>query len=227
MSSAGRTPIDLPTWLGDRLTRPLPPEQIRAQLAPALSYGRHFGPPAHDARMAAVTILLYPRDGQWHVPFTVRPETMLSHAGQISFPGGMVEPGESSRDAALRELAEELGVATSAVETLGVLSPLYVFVSNIMVTPWVGVARRPLVFRPCDREVAAVLETPVGHWLDATQRGIHEHRRGELAFQAPHFAWGDHKIWGATSIILAELVGVLDEIPAQDLAGMLRIETGS
>ncbi len=227
-SSTTQTSSDLPTWLADRLTRPLPPEEIRAQLAPSLSYGRHFGPPAHDARQAAVTILLYPRDGQWHIPFTVRPETMLSHAGQISFPGGTVEPGETTRDAALRELEEELGVAISSVEVLGELSPLYLFVSNFMVAPWVAVSRTPLVFRPCDREVAEVLETPLTHWMDAAHRGVHQHQRGELVFGAPHFAWGDHKIWGATSIILAELVAVLDELPAGRLAsGILATEAGS
>ncbi len=100
-------------WLRARLEHPLPPEALRSRFAPPLSYGRHFGPPAHDARPAAVMVFLYPRDGQWHLPLTVRPDTMLSHAGQISFPGGMVEAGEATRAAALRELEEELGVPSA------------------------------------------------------------------------------------------------------------------
>jgi 8-oxo-dGTP pyrophosphatase MutT (NUDIX family) len=208
---------DLPDWLAVRLREPLPPEAVRARFAPTLSYGRHFGPAAHDAREAAVVVLLYPRDDQWYVPFTVRPETMLAHAGQISFPGGMVEPGEGTREAALRELYEELGVAQSSVEVLGSLSPLYVFVSNFQVTPWVAVARQPLEFQPCDHEVAEVLEIPLLHMLDEVNLGQHGLRRGELQFTAPHVSWQHHRVWGATSIILAELLALLAEAPAKAL----------
>ena len=118
-------------------------------------------------------ILLYPEDGAWHVPFTIRPETMAAHAGQISFPGGMVEPGENTRDAALRELHEELGVAQASVEVLGSLSPIYVFVSNFLVTPWMAVAREALVFRPCSYEVAGVIEIPLAHLADVANVGEH------------------------------------------------------
>lgn len=207
-------PDDLRGLLLARLRDPLPPESVRARFAPGLSYGRHFGPAAHDARAAAVMILIYPRGHAWHVPFTVRPETMLSHAGQISLPGGMVEPGETTRDAALRELDEELGVSPASVEVLGILSPLYVFVSNIQVTPWLAMAREPVTFRPCDREVAEVLELPVAHLMNPAHVGLHHFRRGELEFSAPHFSWAEHRIWGATSIILAELLALLGALPS-------------
>jgi 8-oxo-dGTP pyrophosphatase MutT (NUDIX family) len=205
---------DLRDWLAARLRQPLPPESVRARAAPALSYGRHFGPAAHDARAAAVVVLLYPHDRQWHVPFTVRPETMLAHAGQVSFPGGTVEPGESTRDAALRELREELGVIPDSVDIVGTLSPLYVFASNFMVTPWVATMCEPATFQPCDREVAEMLEVPVRYLLDAASYGVHRFRRGEFQFTAPHLSWGDHRVWGATSIILAELVAILSELPS-------------
>ncbi|HEY4311484.1 MAG TPA: CoA pyrophosphatase [Pirellulales bacterium] len=208
------TDCNLTRWLAARLQQPMPPEAVRARFAPALSYGRHFGPAAHDARHAAVVILLYPRDNQWFVPFTVRPDTMLAHAGQISFPGGMVEPGETSEVAALRELEEELGIPNTSVEILGRLSPLYVFVSNFLVTPWLAVAQGPVEFRPCEFEVAEVLEMPLAHLLDAGNYSMHHYRRGELKFSAPHLSWGKHRVWGATCIILAELVAILAELPS-------------
>jgi 8-oxo-dGTP pyrophosphatase MutT (NUDIX family) len=209
ISSSG----DLGSWLRERLQSPMPPEAVRARFAPSLSYGRHFGPPAHDARHAAVLVLFYAHDNRWFSPFTMRPDTMLAHAGQISFPGGMVEPGESSADAAIRELEEELGVPGSAIEVLGCLSPLNVFVSNYLVTPWVAVARGPITFEPCQREVAEVLEMPLAHLLDEGNYGVHPYGRGELRFSAPHVAWGKYRVWGATCIILAELVAILAELP--------------
>jgi 8-oxo-dGTP pyrophosphatase MutT (NUDIX family) len=209
---------DLPLWLGHRLQQPLPPESVRAAFAPSLSYGRHFGPPGHDARSAAVLVLLYRRDGQWLVPFTVRPDTMADHAGQVSFPGGMVESGETTRDGALRELEEELGVARDSVEVLGSLSPMFLFVSNFRITPWVAVARAPIAFRPCDREVAEVLEVPVAHMMNSANYGVHHHQRGELRFSAPYLGWHQYHVWGATCIILAELVAILSEGPAASFA---------
>ncbi|MES1213300.1 MAG: CoA pyrophosphatase, partial [Singulisphaera sp.] len=152
----------------------------------------------------------------------VRPETMLTHAGQISFPGGMVEPGEDTAAAALRELEEELGVPASSVEIVGSLSPLYVFVSNILVTPYVAVANGPVNFIPCASEVAELLEMPLTHLLDSGNYGTHSYRRGELDFTAPHVSWGRHRVWGATCIILAELVAILAELPR----GALEFDAG-
>jgi len=216
VDAATHVPRDgLPAWIAERLTHPLPPEAARARFAPALSYGRHFGPPAADAREAAVMVLLYLRDGKWHVPFTVRPETMAAHAGQISFPGGVVEAGETTRDAALRELDEELSVDPRSVEVLGSLSPVYVFASNFLVTPWVAAAHAPLIFQPSTREVAEVIEVPLAHLLDPANFGNHTIRRGELEFTAPHFAWRDHRIWGATCLILGELIAMLKELPRE------------
>ena len=204
---------ELARWLAERLEQPLPDCEARARFAPALSYGRHFGPASYDARPAAVMILLYPHEGQWLLPLTVRPETMLAHAGQISLPGGVVEPGETTRDAALRELEEELGIPANLVEVVGELSPLNVFVSNFMVVPWVAVvAQRPTI-RANPHEVAEVLEVPLACLLDTTNQGTRSFRRGELTFTVPYFRWGEHHIWGATSMILAELNAILSGAP--------------
>src|SRR5436190_4149358 len=103
------TADDLPLRLAAVLhAGPLSGSQ-RNRMSPELSYGRHAGPAPHTARHAAVVLLLFRRDGKWHLPLTERPDTLTRHAGQISLPGGVVDTGESSTEAALRELNEELG----------------------------------------------------------------------------------------------------------------------
>ncbi|HWB01251.1 MAG TPA: CoA pyrophosphatase [Pirellulales bacterium] len=195
-----------------RLAQPLPGVEAQRCFAPDLSYGRHFGPPPGNARSAAVVVLLYRRDGRWHLPLTVRPTTMLDHAGQISLPGGKIETGESSFDAALRELAEELAVAPVMVSRLGTLTPLYLYNSNFMVAPWVVGASEPLVFQPNPGEVAELIELPLSAIVDRSLRGTHRHRSRGVEVVVPHLAWQGHYIWGATSMILGELAAICDDL---------------
>ncbi|MEX2121667.1 MAG: CoA pyrophosphatase [Pirellulales bacterium] len=196
---------DFPERLRARLQSNLPGRAAQRLFEPDLSYGRHFGPPTAHSRAAAVLVLLYPAQHGWHLPLTVRPATMATHAGQISLPGGMIEPGETPDQAALRELAEELGVTAGEVDVLGQLSPLYLFASDFMVNPWVAAAaRRPAwVINPT--EVAELLEVPLVHLFDPANAGRHARRHRGIDFTAPHFLWGRHRIWGATSMILSEL----------------------
>jgi 8-oxo-dGTP pyrophosphatase MutT (NUDIX family) len=198
----------LPQQLGERLTQPLPGSKAHARMAPDLSYGRQFVPPLWDVRQAAVIMLLYPHQGRWHLPLTLRPAHLAAHAGQISFPGGAIEYGESSQRAALRELEEELGISTG-VEIIGKLSPFHVYISNFRVVPWLGLlADRPR-WQPDPAEVDQVLEVPLAQLLDPAHRGQMLVEREGLTFSAPYFAWQDHKIWGATSMMLGELVEVV------------------
>jgi 8-oxo-dGTP pyrophosphatase MutT (NUDIX family) len=176
-----------------------------------LAYGRHFGPPRRDARPAAVVALLHQLNGRWQLPLMVRPETLAYHAGQISLPGGLIEAGESSEEAALRELEEELGIARFGVLLLGQLSPLYLFGTNFWITPWVAATRGGVDFTPNAAEVQEVLEVPLADLLDPAIRGWHVENCGTFQFSAPHFLWHGHQIWGATSMILAELVEIARE----------------
>lgn len=183
-------------------------------MEPELSYGRHTGPALPDARPAAVVVLLYELGGEWHIPLMLRPETLAHHAGQISLPGGIVEPGESSEEAALRELEEELGIARHSSLLLGQLSQLYLYGTNFLITPWIAVLRGLAAFQPNPAEVQEILQVPLAHFLNPANRGRHIEQRGSLRFSAPHFIWQERKIWGATSMILAELAAVLGESSA-------------
>ncbi len=192
-----------------QLQRPLPGVASQRTMEPELAYGRHRGPSRPDARPAAVVVLLYPIETAWHVPMMLRPDSLTHHGGQISLPGGQMEPGESSEEAALRELEEELGIPRFGVLLLGQLSPLYLFGSNFLISPCVAGCRVAATFKPSDTEVADVLQVPLGHLLNPANRGYHIERRGDVELEAPHFDWRGSYIWGATSMILAELVDVV------------------
>ncbi len=115
------TAPDLPQRLAAMLAARSSDRRGGARFAHEISYGRHFGPAPYNARPAAVIALLFRRDGQWHIPLTLRHSALGQHGGQISLPGGSVDAGETAADAACRELDEELGVGDS-VELIGKLA---------------------------------------------------------------------------------------------------------
>lgn len=205
------TPIEPPTALRCRMREPLPGRSAQAEMEPDLAFGRHFDPPAHDARRAAVTILMYPHDGRWHLPLTLRPDYMPVHAGQVCLPGGLVDHGESTETAALRELNEELGVPAAEVEMLGPLSPIHVFGTRFYVEPWLLAARARPLFRPSEFEVAELLEVPVDFLADSACRGRHLRETRGVGQNVPHFEFQGHRIWGATAMMLAEFVAIWRE----------------
>jgi 8-oxo-dGTP pyrophosphatase MutT (NUDIX family) len=199
---------DLPARLAEALRTGRRGTLAQRKMPPQMSYGRHAGPAPASARPAAVMLLLFRRSAGWHLPLTQRPATLSRHGGQISLPGGAVEPGETSSDAALRELAEELGIEES-VELLGRLADCYVFASDFVITPWVAATTIEPQWRPHDREVQAVVELRLDRLLDESSITRTTIERGPLVFGAPCIQVGSACIWGATSVILGELAEVL------------------
>ena len=166
--------------------------------------------PRKDSTAAAVLILLYPIEGKTGTVFIQRPDYDGVHGGQISFPGGKVEKNdESPVTTALREAAEETGLETSFVEIAGILTPLYIPVSNINVTPVVGWTSERPVFRPDPAEVQFVIEAELAPFLE---RSIIKTRpwevRGEL-INIRYFDYKGHVIWGATAMMLHELLTII------------------
>lgn len=206
---ASREP--LPDALRQRLAAPTRPALCYRRFVPELTYGRHRGPAAPNAKPASVVVLFYPIRGRWHLPLTLRPISMTAHGGQVSLPGGGAEPGEAAWPCALRELHEELGVAPTGIRALGSLPPIYVYASNFLVRPLVAwIPQRP-AFRPCPREVAELLEVPVAHLLDKRNYWTQAIVRGPLSFRAPGIAFQGRHIWGATALILGQLLEVLGD----------------
>ena len=210
-------PPQLAAHLAEQIARGLPGRASQTPFAPQLSFGRHFGPPAREAREAAVLLLLYPRSatsgglsGVWHLPAILRPAHMKSHAGQIGLPGGMVEAGESSQQTALREYTEELGprAAHQRLRILGEMSPIYVWVSNVLVRPHLAICFEAPAWQPNAAEVAEVVEVPLASLFDETARGTTQIERRGLSFSAPHLQVGAQAIWGATRMMLGELAAL-------------------
>ncbi len=202
---------NLPQLLAARLREPLPGWRAQRPFQTELSFGRYFGPTPLHARPAAVMILLYRSAGEWHLPLTLRPDHLTDHAGQISLPGGAIDSGERSVDAALRELDEELGIAASGVELLGELSPIYLFRSHFHISPWLGVLPSEPQWRPNSTEVAELIELPLSVVLDPTHRQVERHILRGVEIAVPGFAWRSQHIWGATSMILHELAAILSD----------------
>lgn len=197
--------------LRTRLALPLPGSPAQQRMAPDLSYGRHSDPPAWNARPAAVIALLYREGREWRLPLTVRPAYLVDHGGQICLPGGAMHAGESIDEAALRELHEELGVEPSAVQLLGKLSPLNLFVSNFHVTPVVACLAAKPAFAPAAAEVAELIELPLRLLNDAAHQGRDLIPGRLLPLSAPYYDFAGHRIWGATAMMLSELAAIWGE----------------
>jgi 8-oxo-dGTP pyrophosphatase MutT (NUDIX family) len=194
-------------FLRERLQQPLPGRDAYMLMAPQNPGHRMVAVArAEGCREGGVLALLYPVEGQAHIVLTVRSETLRNHAGQISLPGGRMDPGEDAVQTALREAWEELGIVAEELDVLGALSEMYIPPSNFCLTPVVAATHRRPDFTPHDAEVAALIEVPLD--LLADPATIQEETRfiaGEER-RVPYFLIDSHKVWGATAMILAELV---------------------
>lgn len=178
-------------------------------VSPIATGDGHLWRSPEDIRPAAVLVPVVRREDGLTVLFTRRTAHLHDHAGQISFPGGRVEPGDrSAAETALRESGEEIGLEPARVEILGELHE-YVTVTGYRVSPVVGLVTPPLDLRPDDFEVAEVFEVPLRFLLDPSNhqrnRVINEGRE-RLYFAVPY---GQHYIWGATAGMLMNFYGFL------------------
>lgn len=178
---------------------------------------RRFEPPAGMVpRLGAVLVLLYPDGDDLRLPLTVRSDRLSSHRGEVSLPGGAIDPGDDGPiAAALRECHEELGVEPASVAVWGTLSPFYIPPSNFRITPVVGFCEQAPVLRPNGDEVSAVISVTLRELLDprlvVTERWL---LRG-VEVDVPFFAIGGQKVWGATAIVLSELVALMRRVVQQ------------
>jgi 8-oxo-dGTP pyrophosphatase MutT (NUDIX family) len=200
---------DAQALMAPRPRRPL--DSARGALSKVEGRGWRPSPRPGGVRLAAALVLLYARDVRPHVVLTVRASALPQHAGQVSFPGGALEPGEAVASAALREASEEIGIDPAAVRVVGALTPLHIPVSDFLVHPVVGVLDRAPVFAHDAEEVDRILEVPVEHLLDpARVRTTTRMREGDLV-EVPYFDLEGEIVWGATAMMLAEFICAIGE----------------
>jgi 8-oxo-dGTP pyrophosphatase MutT (NUDIX family) len=194
------------TWLRERFARP-------RSAAPIAAGDGHLFVKTRAIRPAAVLIPVVAHPGELSVLLTRRTQHLHDHAGQISFPGGRVEAADRNvYDTALRETAEEIGLAPERVEVLGCLSD-YLTVTGYRVTPVVGIVSPPFELTLDAFEVAEVFEVPLAFLLDPAnhQRNCVIHQGVERRYYA--MPYERHYIWGATAGMVMNLYAHLTGAP--------------
>ena len=160
-------------------------------------------------RDGAVLALFWPGEAGLTLTLTRRTDRVEHHRGQISFPGGKREDGETLVETALRESLEEVGIDPASVEILGGLPPLAIPVSGFLVHPFVGYAKERPSYRLDPTEVAGVIEVPLALLLSDGVRGQREWEFRGRTVMVPVFDFPDvapPPLWGATAMMLSGLL---------------------
>jgi 8-oxo-dGTP pyrophosphatase MutT (NUDIX family) len=190
----------------------LPGDKPRSLLAPSYNGVNKIDAPSKSSKKSAVLLLLWEVNEKLHIVFTLRSLQLLSHSGQISFPGGQKENNETNTQTALRETLEEIGIPADPIEILGELTPIYVMPSDSHIFPVVGYSKQYLDFRINKDEVEEVFYKPLDFFSFDNIKVEKWDIRGE-EFDVPF--WEIHPsvyLWGATAMILAEFIEIYKNI---------------
>ncbi len=194
----------------------LPSIQSHIKMTPTIR-GKSFknmSPPKH-ARQSAVMILVIGTGGQsdFEILFTLRHSQMRSHSGQISFPGGRLDGGETHTQAALRETHEEVGVAGDSIKIIGQISPIYIPPSKSILHPIVGYTSELNELILSESEVAEAFTVKISDLQNPEKRKRKPWDfSGGIRADVPYFdVHQSVPLWGATAIILSEFLDILDD----------------
>lgn len=200
-----------PDLLRAEIQRGLPGTDVQWIMASSDRMIRNFPrSPGPDAIPASVLILLYPHNSSIYTVFMQRPEYNGVHGGQISFPGGKQEPADTdSIQTALREAQEETGVDTGKIEVLGCLTPLFIPVSNTIVTPVAGWMKEKPLFSHRKEEVVFLIDADIRKFYDLSMIKVKPVKIGDESINVKYFDYEGNMIWGATSMIFHELLVII------------------
>jgi len=159
---------------------------------------------------AAVLVAIVDR-GEANLVFAQRSERVGQHAGQISFPGGRIDPDDpDDLHAALREAHEEVALPPAAVEPLGMLDDTETVATQFVITPWVGLVRGPVAWQPDGHEIERVIEVPVAALLEKGCFRVEQWERAGVVRDVYFYEYGDTTIWGATARILKQYLDIVE-----------------
>lgn len=198
------------TYLHDALKSKLPDGEAHRKMLPA---GRRLKLSDHErssVKLSSVLVLLFPEGEKLYVCLMKRPNTMKHHPGQISFPGGKVEKEDTSAEmTALREAREEVGIDPGSVEILGKLSDLYVEVSRFSIQPFLAWTNKKPDFRINSEEVEALILFPLSDFVACETISETPVQTLSGVLQVRYYPYNGEIIWGATAMILSELIEIL------------------
>lgn len=189
----------------------LPGDKSHRKMTPP---GRRLRPDLKEVgkiRYSSVLLLLFPYKGKLFTCLTKRNTNMKNHPGQISFPGGKIEEGESPELTAMREAQEEVGISPLDVELLGMLSELYIPVSGFIIFPYVGWLDYKPDFVLNEDEAEQIILFPIEDFLQKDQICYTEMDTVRGRLKVPYYPHEGQIIWGATAMILTEFLDILKE----------------
>lgn len=195
---------------------PLPGAIAHANAAPLgrMKVLEQFNRAIKTPQLAAVLILIYPKDNHSHFVCIKRNAYPGVHSAQISFPGGKCDTQDANLCAtALRETYEEVGIPESKIKVLRPLSELYIPPSNFLVTPYLAMSETPITFSPNPAEVQRVLEIPIDmilnekHWISQKIKTSYA-----VSIDVPGWQIDGEFIWGATAMMLSEVKACLNKV---------------
>lgn len=192
------------------LTKGLPGTDVQWQMAPKHRFSEFPASSGKDTLNASVLILLYPHLGSVYTVLTQRQSYDGVHSAQISFPGGKREPPDvSDVHTALREAEEEIGIDPSIISVFGTLTPLFIPASNILVTSVIGWVKNKPEFIIDPKEVAFLIDADLKKLIDPAIVKIKPYEIRGRIIEVKYFDYDDNMIWGATAMILQELLAII------------------
>ncbi len=202
--------VDFIVWTAQKLKEPLPGEIAQLKLEPSTRRSYDLDPKHLRPKLSSVLILFFPEGDKTKLTLIQRPEYDGVHGGQIAFPGGKMEEIDNSlMDTALRESFEEIGVEPDKIKIIGKLSQLYIPPSNFLVEPFVGYTDIKPDFCADPAEVSEILFIDLNELLNESSFQHKEINIRNFRTKVPCYFINERIIWGATSMILSELLEVI------------------
>jgi 8-oxo-dGTP pyrophosphatase MutT (NUDIX family) len=193
-------------------------DAIRAQNMMAPKPRAAVRPPEKKGspNQGAVMLILYNKNNSLNILLTKRQANLSYHPGQISFPGGTHEDKETFLETALRETHEEVGIVPDTLDVLGNLNSVYIPPSDFVVCPFVSWHKSLPICTPCNDEVAEIIEVSINEFFKDGAKSSETRINNGSEITVPYFRIKEHKIWGATAMILSELLERLKSVSIKD-----------